>query len=74
MNTLLLYINTISYKYKNKTCLYLTFNTIIWTLIGLIVWYIIHFLALNSLTWAICFAGYSGFFLGFVRGIITIIQ
>ena len=39
-------------------------------ILGFLAWYIIHFFALNTLSWAICFIGYPGFFVGFLGGIL----
>ena len=63
------YINKSNITQKARTYLYLTLATISWNIIGFAVWYLIHFFALDSIVWAICFSGYSGFFLGFVNGV-----
>ena len=55
---------------ERKMHLFLFLNTIIFSIIGFLVWLAVSKFALNSLTWALCFIGYSGFFIGYLGGFI----
>lgn len=50
--------------------LFLILNTLFWMACGLLEWGIIHFFAFKSIMWAICFAGYPAFFIGFIGGVL----
>lgn len=50
--------------------LFLFCNIIVWSLVGIILWFIIHFFTLRSVEWAMCFTGYVGYFMGLIGGII----
>ncbi len=52
--------------------LFLFCNIIVWSLAGFIVWFVIQFFSLRSAEWAVCFAGYAGYYIGLVGGIIFI--
>lgn len=66
------------WKTVNKPCrsektngnIFLFLNTIIFTCLGLMVWLVVRFFALETIDWAICFAGYSGCFIGFIGGVL----
>ena len=50
--------------------LFLFLNIIMYSILGLLIWFIIQFFALKSIIWAICFMGYPGFFGGFIGGVL----
>ena len=55
---------------ESKMQLFLFFNTINFGIIGFLVWLVVSRFALHSLTWVLCFIGYSGFFIGYIGGFI----
>lgn len=55
---------------QNRSRCFLCLQVLLWSGAGLLVWSVIQIFALRSLAWAFCFAGYAGFFLGFVRGVL----
>lgn len=67
-------INSKEMSLAKKNSLFLILNTLIFSLIGFITWFAIHFFTFNKISWAICFTGYPGFFVGFVGGIIYLYQ
>ena len=68
MKLLWSFFNSKNLKPDSKVELFLTTTTILSGLIGLFIWYILHFIVLNTVSWAICFAGYSAFFGGLIGG------
>ena len=50
--------------------LFLFLNTVIFALLGLLIWFFVQFFALRSIVWAFGFMGYPGFFVGFIGGIL----
>ena len=57
------------WKKTKRPYLVLILNTLFWMVCGLLVWGILQFFVFKSLMWAICFAGYPAFFIGFVGGV-----
>ena len=55
---------------ESKMQFFLFLNTINFGIIGFLVWLVVSRFALHSLTWALCFIGYSGFFIGYIGGFI----
>ncbi len=55
---------------KVNIYLFLLLNTVMHSILGFLVWFIIRFFALKSTAWAICFMGYLGFFCGLIGGIL----
>lgn len=53
---------------EKKTRLFLFINSLIYSIIGFFVWLVVSSFALNKWYWALCFAGYPGFFIGYVGG------
>ena len=49
--------------------LFVALCTVLFALLGLIVWFFLHFFICNSIYWLLCFIGYPAFFAGFVGGI-----
>lgn len=65
--------NIISKKNKTKwksEYIFILINTLVFTIIGFSLWFIIHFFILKNFIWCICFSGYAGYFLGFLGGIL----
>lgn len=63
-------INNKDWKIENKYGLFLFITTSISSVIGFVIWFALHFFILNKISWAICFTGYPGFFIGLIGGII----
>lgn len=55
---------------SGRTRLFVFLTTLSSSLLGLVFWFVLHFFVLNEISWAICFAGYPGVFVGFIGGII----
>lgn len=64
------YVNSLNIKFNNKIGIFLTATVFASSLAGLLIWYALHFFTFNTVTWAICFAGYPGFFVGLIGGVI----
>lgn len=47
---------------------FLLLNTILWAIIGFVMWLIVQIFCLNSVAWMFVFIGYHAFFPGFVGG------
>ena len=59
-----------SFSKQRKMKLMLISNTLLFTIAGIILWGGIQLFALQEIKWAICFAGYAGFFPGFLGGVL----
>lgn len=55
---------------RHIVSLFLLCNTMVWSFVGFVIWFIIHFFSLQSLDWAICFIGYAAYFMGMIGGFI----
>lgn len=64
------YIHNKKWQEERKTRMFLFLTIAFSSIAGLAVWYTLHFFALNKISWAICFAGYPGFFVGLIGGIL----
>lgn len=64
------WIDSKNLKNKGKINIFLFFNCFIYSAIGFLAWTIVSRFALNTLDWAFCFIGFSGFFIGFIGGCI----
>ena len=53
-----------------KAKLFLFVNSIMFGVIGLVLWVIVSGFGLNSWDWALCFIGYPGFFIGYIGGFV----
>lgn len=53
---------------RNIRPLFLSAATLISGLAGFLVWYALHFIALNDIYWALCFVGYPACFVGILGG------
>lgn len=63
-------INKSNRSEKTNINIFLLCNTIFYAIIGMLVWFGVHFFTLDSIVWAFCFIGYSSFFGGFIGGAI----
>lgn len=61
-------IESMSVNEAIKKNVFLALHTIIWSLFGLVLWFCIRWIACDSIQWAVCFWGYTGFF-GFMGGV-----
>lgn len=52
-----------------KVDFFLFVNTVIFGFLGFFVWYILHFICLDSLVGMVCFIGYSAVLLGYLGGL-----
>lgn len=68
------YIHNKSWNTERKNHLFLFLTTLISSAIGFIIWYALHFFVLNKISWALCFTGYPGFFMGFFGGILYLFR
>lgn len=64
------YINNLNLDTERKNKLFLFLNTLISGLLGAFLWVPVHFFALRTIEWLICFVGYAAVFIGFFDGII----
>lgn len=55
-------------KMKNK--LHIALATILSSLCGLVIWFVVGRLFLKDVSWMLCFIGYPGVFLGFFGSIV----
>lgn len=70
MNKLWNYIHEKKWNLENKITLFLFVTTLLPATIGFFIWFILHFFVLNKITWALCFIGYPGYFIGLLGGIL----
>ena len=68
MKQLWSFVEQIHVSEMKKNGIFLFLTTILSALTGLLVWYILHFFICNTISWALCFTGYSGYFIGLVGG------
>lgn len=54
---------------KENKYLFLTVNTICFGILGLCIWYVLHFFCLNRIDWLICFIGYPAVIPGYLGGL-----
>lgn len=59
---------------KAKRNIFLFINSVIFSIVGFMVWLVVSRFTLSTLDWAICFTGYSGFFIGFIGGFLFLCQ
>lgn len=57
-------------KQRNSNLLFLFMNILMWSFFGLLVWLLFRCFGLDSVSYMICFAGYPGYFVGFIGGIL----
>ena len=65
-------VNRLPVSKSLKHTLFLLLNTLLFGLLGFLVWLIVRTNALDTLTHMILFIGYPAMFLGFYGGIITL--
>ena len=70
MNTIWNYLHKLNIGTTLQIFLFLFSTTLLSCVMGFIAWYALHFFVLNSISWAISFIGYTGFFVGFFGGIL----
>lgn len=70
MKTIWNYLNKRNLSTRKKTRIFLLCTTLFFSLTGLLVWFFLHFFVLATLSWAVCFMGYPGLFLGLWGGIL----
>lgn len=70
MSRLWNWVDNRSFSKEKKKMIFLALNSIIYGVLGFVVWLIVSKFALNTLGWALCFIGYSGFFIGYIGGFI----
>lgn len=64
------YVNQNSKNEKRARAAFIGIHTLIWSVIGFLTWSVIQLFALRRLVWALCFIGYTGFFIGFIGGVL----
>ena len=69
MNIIWKTVSATSYLDQTKQRLFLLLNTLLFSLIGLIVWLTVGRLFAPGWHWLICFIGYPGYFIGYIGGI-----
>ena len=68
-------VNTLNVDRKTKHRIYIAANTVLYTLLGLIVWFIIdEFITKNVHEWFACFVGYPSVLLGLCGSIFTLFK
>lgn len=65
--------NRIPAKDYKKTC-FLAIHTVLCCMIGFVIWACVRIIALKTFDWAICFIGLSGYFPGFLGGVLYLWQ
>ena len=68
MNILLDWIDGTELTYEKKARMFLRLNAVIFGIMGLALWAVIRNIGFDSLGYAICFAGYPGFSIGYLGG------
>ena len=69
MKTIWNIVQKLPVKTVGKYKVFLFTNMVFCSLIGFAVWLALHHFVLNTWDWAVCFAGYSCFVIGFVGGL-----
>ena len=70
MKTIWNIVQKLPVKTAGKYKFFLFTNMMFCSLIGFAVWLALHHFILNTWDWAVCFAGYSCFFIGFLGGLV----
>ena len=70
MKTLYIFINKSHASKSMKNASFLLLNMILFSAMGYATWFVLHFIALNTISWALCFTGYPGYMFGLFGGII----
>lgn len=61
-------------SYEKKLKVFLLLNTILFGMLGFVVWAIVSKFTLDTWYFALCFFGYAAFFIGFIGGYIFIVR
>lgn len=64
------YVHAKPWDEARKTHCFLFLNALLFAAVGLGVWFALHFFVLNTISWAICFTSYPGFFIGVLGGVL----
>ena len=67
-------INNMNFSTEGKVRLFLFLSTFMSGIIGFGVWFIIHFFALNKISWALCFITIPGILVGYIGGIVYLLR
>lgn len=67
-------INNLKFSTEGKVRLFLFLSTFMSGLIGFGVWFIIHFFALNQVSWALSFTAVPGILVGYIGGIVYLLR
>lgn len=70
MSRLYRWVESKDFSYERTVGIFLFLNCLLFGAFGFAAWAIVSRFVLNTLGWALCFIGYSGFFIGFVGGYI----
>lgn len=74
MSILWKWINEKSLSKHTKHNLFILLNSLMCSVVGFLIWLFVSRFTLATWDWAICFAGYSGFFFGYIGGFIYLCQ
>ncbi len=55
-------------KKEQRGRLFLEMNTMLFGILGFLMWIMVRNFVFHTIDWAFCFVGYSGFLIGFVGG------
>lgn len=70
MSRLWKWIDSYDVPREKKIRGFLVLNCLVYSLAGFFIWLLVHKFAFDTWDWAFCFAGYPGFFCGFIGGYI----
>ena len=62
------YVNKKLVRDHAKISCFLIANVMFWGMIGFLLWSVIQLFALKTIDYALCFIGYTAFFIGIVGG------
>ena len=67
-------INRTDMSFKVKRNVFLACNTLLFALVGFLLWITIGQRLTDNKTWAICFIGYQGYFIGYLGGLMVLVR
>ena len=63
-------VNTSKRSIEVNISIFLVLNTVIYGFVGFEIWLVVQNFALDSVWWTLCFVGYTGFMMGYLRGVL----
>lgn len=68
--TIWCFVEALVHSNRKRKTIFLLSSSIVFAILGLLVWFVAHFFVLDDITWMLCFMGYPAMFLGYLGGVL----